>query len=116
MHEPTAKAKTKPTGPPAIPRRLHALARTLAAEGRAAEASACRQGARKIGEVREYLARLTTATGTLLAALDAEMRRPSDADRGRRVAAILDALEMANDSATFFGLGIDFRTDRKPGA
>ena len=38
--------------------------------------------------------------------LDAEMRKPSDAERGRRIARLTNALEMAKDGFVRFELGV----------
>lgn len=48
-----------------------------------------------------------------LQALDAEMKRPSSPERGRRVAALSNALEMRKDVIRFGVLDIDFRTGKK---
>lgn len=68
---------------------------------------------RELRKLRKYLTELTIAVSNHLSALDKEMRQPSDAARGKRIAALSNNLEMANDSARYFGLGIDYRTDRK---
>lgn len=62
---------------------------------------------------REHLATLTAFVAGTIAKLDAEMRLPSDHARGQRIAKIMNDLEMANDRARYFGLGIDWRTDNK---
>lgn len=64
-------------------------------------------------ELRKHLVDLTTAVLVRLGELDAIMRRPSDVDRGRAVAAVVNQVELANDIARYFGLGIDYRTDKK---
>jgi hypothetical protein len=67
-------------------------------------------------EIRKYrnsLVAITDAVRLFLTALDGEMKKPSTLDRGKRIAALANQLEMANDNARYFGLGIDFRTDRK---
>lgn len=55
---------------------------------------------------RKYLRELTAAVERHLSALDSEMSKPSDQERGRRVAALCNALELANDQALRFGLGV----------
>ena len=63
---------------------------------------------------RRYLVELVKATNLFLQQLDVEMRLflPSP-DRGKRIAIMSNALEMAKDRARFFGLNIDFRTGKK---
>ena len=48
-----------------------------------------------------------------LDAIDAEMKKPSDANRGKRIATICNALEMVNDQIRYGELGVDFRNDDK---
>ena len=57
---------------------------------------------------RKYLRELTSGVLHWLHALDTEMKKPSSAERGRRIAAILNALDMANDVAMHYGLGLSF--------
>ncbi len=64
-------------------------------------------------KLRKYLQDLTKNVKVCLNALDEEMKKPSDVERGRRIAKICNALEMANDQARYFGLGIDYRKDKK---
>lgn len=64
-------------------------------------------------ELRQRLKALTAAVMKTIAAIDAEMKRPSTPDRGKRIAAITNALEIENDKARYFGLGVDYRTDKK---
>ena len=45
--------------------------------------------------------------------LDAEMVKPSDVNRGRRIAKVTNALEMEIDKIRYFTLGVDYRTDNK---
>lgn len=56
---------------------------------------------------QKYLRELTACVRAHLAALDAEMEQPSTANRGRRIAALCNSLELANDRARHFGLGIE---------
>lgn len=58
---------------------------------------------------KRYLRELTEAVKACLDALDAEMKQPSTVDRGRRIAQICNKLNIANDIARRFGLGIDFK-------
>lgn len=66
-----------------------------------------------VRKLTAHLRDLTKAVTEHLAALDAEMRHPSDHERGKRVALLCNALDYANDQARYFGLGVDFRTDKK---
>lgn len=50
---------------------------------------------------------------TVIRWLDAEMVKPSDVNRGRRVAKVTNALEMEIDKIRYFTLGVDYRTDNK---
>jgi hypothetical protein len=63
---------------------------------------------------RKRLETLTDAVMTYLKQSDVLMRQPSTVERGKQLAALSNALEMANDQARYFGLGINFRTDKKP--
>lgn len=63
---------------------------------------------RQIRELRRNLKDLVESVGVCLGALDAEMRTPSDAKRGQRVAAICNALDLAHDRAAHFGLDMSF--------
>ena len=69
--------------------------------------------AQQAKKYKAALQKLTLAVRAHLDALDLEMTKPSDVERGRRVAGLCNQLEIANDHARYFGLGIDFRTDRK---
>jgi len=64
-------------------------------------------------ELKRYLESLTNAVGLCLKAFDTEMGKPSDIERGKRIAKICNALELENDQARYFGLGIDYRKDKK---
>ena len=55
---------------------------------------------------RKYLKELTTVVQMHLRDLDAEMQKPSDNQRGKRIAILCNALEIANDRARHFGLGL----------
>jgi len=72
-----------------------------------------RRAAREIKEYRDALTLLTNSVMACIDEIDAVMKLPSDPSRGAKVAAITNALEMANDHARYFALGIDHRTDRK---
>lgn len=86
---------------------------------RAMEAAAARNyraalaAEKKVRDLKKHLMDLTIAVGSFLILLDREMRTPSDAQRGRRIGILSNELEMYNDRARYFGLGIDYRKDLK---
>jgi hypothetical protein len=45
--------------------------------------------------------------------IDVLMKAPESAFRGKQIAEVTNALEMTNDGARYFGLGVNFRTDKK---
>jgi hypothetical protein len=59
-------------------------------------------------EYKHYLSLLTKQVTAFLAQLDVEMSQPSTPERGRRIAQLTGALELANDQAKRYGLGLDF--------
>lgn len=63
--------------------------------------------------LRDYLAQLVNAAHATVDRLDAEMKLPSDVNRGRRIAALANALEMSADQAERFGLLIDRKGPRR---
>jgi hypothetical protein len=73
-----------------------------------------RQARSEARKLRDSLTTLTTTVLNFLGHLDREMKKPSTVERGERIAVLCNAVEMANDSARYFGLGIDYRTDQKP--
>lgn len=70
--------------------------------------------ARLIKKLKGHLKDLTQSVSGFIVRLDAEMASPSTPERVGRIAKLSNALEMANDSARYFGLGIDYRKDKKP--
>ena len=56
-------------------------------------------------KLRKYLKDLTKTVKICINALDDAMKRPSDENRGKLIAKVLNDLEMANDCARHFGLG-----------
>jgi hypothetical protein len=64
-------------------------------------------------KLRSHLNELTAAVGKHLRGLDAEMKKKSDVDRGKRIASLANDLDLANDRARYFGLGVDYRKDKK---
>jgi hypothetical protein len=65
-------------------------------------------------ELRKHLQALVTTCAAAIDALDAEMKKPSDVNRGKRIAAICNALEFQKDAAKHFGLGVPFKKRRSP--
>lgn len=55
--------------------------------------------------LKKCLAALTTTVQRAIAEIDSEMLKPHGAGRGKRIAAITNALELQNDMALRFGLG-----------
>lgn len=66
---------------------------------------------RRVRELTGHLKDLTACVECYLARHDAVMKGSTDDARGRRIAGLANALEMANDHARYFGLGIDYRGD-----
>jgi ribosomal protein L13E len=62
---------------------------------------------------KRSLKELTTAVRMCMQALDSIMALPEGRGRGRLIAQVSNALEMANDRARYFGLGVDWRRDLK---
>ena len=68
---------------------------------------------KKVREQHKALADLVSCVEQFLKLLDQEMKKPSSLERGRKIAQLATALEIAKDSARFGALGIDFRTGKK---
>ena len=66
----------------------------------------------RIRELTKALRELSGAVSEALTLLDSEMRKPSDAGRGKRVALICNALDLVNDRVRYFQLGVDYRKDK----
>ena len=63
------------------------------------------------GTSRKYrrgLRDLTEAVSAALRMLDAEMKLPTSPERGSRIARICNGLQMSNDCAKRFALGLDW--------
>lgn len=60
-------------------------------------------------KLKHALVTLTKEVATFLLILDREMRGPSTVERGKRIAAISNSLEMVNDKIRFFTLNEDWR-------
>ena len=59
-------------------------------------------------ELKKFLLNLTTVIADAVNALDLEINKPPSREHSRRIAAINNMLEYANDSAMHFGLKLDF--------
>lgn len=88
-----------------------AKVRVLAEAGKGV--SSLRQTTREERVLRKRLRDLSTAVSTHLAVLDALMKAPSTPERGRLVARLANRLNVANDAALHFGLGLSFEKIRK---
>lgn len=64
-------------------------------------------------QYRRDLVKLTEGVIVFLRRLDELMQQPSTVERGRKIAALSNALEMMNDQIRYESLGINFRTDDK---
>ncbi len=64
--------------------------------------------AKKTSEHRKHLIGLSSAVARALVLIDKEMKKPSNENRGKRIAEITNSLEMANDIALRFGLDYGF--------
>lgn len=61
--------------------------------------------AKERAALRKHLEDLTTTVGDVIHNFDVVARQPESVERGRTLARIINALEMANDRARHFGLG-----------
>lgn len=64
-------------------------------------------------ELKKHLKDLTILVSNYLKNLDVVMKEPSTVERGRKIANLANSLDFFNDSARYFGLGVDFRKDKK---
>lgn len=64
-------------------------------------------------QYKRALQELITAVRMCGQALDSLMALPEGRGRGRLIAQVANALEMANDRARYFGLGVNWRRDVK---
>lgn len=69
----------------------------------------CRAKARERRVLRQYLRGLTKAAMAFSAALDAEMKKPSDETRGKRVARLLNELDIATDATCRYALNMGWK-------
>lgn len=60
------------------------------------------------------LRKLVESNQQFLRWLDAEMVKPSDVTRGRRIAQAANQMGMAVDGVRYFTLGVDYRRDKNP--
>lgn len=77
------------------------------------DCAACKKQKRDMRNLRTNLKALTEHVLRHLVWLDEEMRKPESATRGKRLAALANVLDIANDSARYNALGVDFRKDNK---
>lgn len=68
---------------------------------------------RELRNLKKNLKALTDNVLRHLVWLDEEMKKPESLSRGKRLAQISNALDIANDAARYHGLGVDFRKDNK---
>jgi hypothetical protein len=59
--------------------------------------------------LKKHLRDLTFTVQWFSARLDDEMKKPSNVERGKRIARLLNELDMACDSASRYALGLSFR-------
>lgn len=59
-------------------------------------------------ELRQNLKDLTRSFLVLLARLDVVMKQPQSPERGKAIARICNDMDVANDCAMRFGLGLNF--------
>jgi hypothetical protein len=64
---------------------------------------------RELRHLRKSLGSLVDVTTLAIRLLDEEMKKPSDAERGKRIAKICNGLEFEKDRALHFGLHKPFR-------
>jgi hypothetical protein len=58
---------------------------------------------------KKYLRELTLATEQYIDQLDEVMKGPSTPERGKKIAHLTNALNMAKDQAKHFGLGLSLK-------
>lgn len=62
---------------------------------------------------KQALQELSMACFIFLRRLDEVMKPPATPEDGKTIATLANRLEIANDSARYFYLGVDFRNDDK---
>lgn len=60
-------------------------------------------------EMRKHLRSITAHVAAFAAAMDVQMLGKSTPDRGRRISELVNGLELQNDLALRFGLGLERR-------
>ena len=73
----------------------------------------CKKQKRDMRNLKTNLKALTDQVLRHLVWLDEEMAKHESPERGKRLAAMANVLDMANDAARYHALGIDFRKDDK---
>jgi hypothetical protein len=63
---------------------------------------------REVRHLRQHLRDLSKTVVEFLIVLDETMKSQSTVERGRHIAALTNALELANDQARHFGLRMEF--------
>ena len=66
-----------------------------------------------MNQEKQYLINLTSTVAKGLTAIDRIMKKPASVDRGRRIAKVCNALDIANDAAMHFCLNYDFEKINK---
>jgi hypothetical protein len=64
-------------------------------------------------EYKKQLQSLTSCVCVFIYALDQEMEKPSNLERGKRIAALSNFLDLKNDGAMHFTLGYSFKKMEK---
>lgn len=70
---------------------------------------------RQVRELRKSLTSLVTAVEQYVARLDVVMKEPSNVERGKKIAALTNELDLAKDLAKHFGLGLSLSKKMKEG-
>ena len=66
----------------------------------------CKLKAKSAREMKKYFLSLTSTVKAYLVLIDIEMKAPSTNERRKRIAALMNKLEMQNDIARHFGLNL----------
>ena len=73
---------------------------------------AVREHAHEAREYKKHLKQLTSAVFVYLAQMDRVMTAPDSHARGQEIARLTNALELENDMARHFGLGISLKAGK----
>jgi hypothetical protein len=68
---------------------------------------------REAKKQKKRLKSLTACVSAVLDAVDEIMREPESEKRGRKIALIMNILDIENDAARYNELGVDWRKDKK---